>query len=127
MTTRFSIPTPAHSVPLNMAHALARDIASDIACELRAHPEHWTQGAVARAETGKAVDHDCPTAVQWCLSGHVLKGSKPYLGPDPGHGVLPELIRVFEAFEQAIATTIPCWNDAPGRTIEEVIELCESI
>lgn len=51
----------------------AKEIAADIARELREHPEHWTTGTSARDAAGGWVAVDSADAVCWCLFGHIAK------------------------------------------------------
>ena len=37
----------------------------------RITPETWTQDTIARDKLGNEVSHDDPTAVCWCLDGHL--------------------------------------------------------
>lgn len=41
--------------------------------ELISCPEHWTQGAMARDNDGRDVDHVSRDAVCWCLGGAINK------------------------------------------------------
>lgn len=96
--------------------------------ELLDRPERWTQGVLARdTTTGNPVGPESEFATAWCLGGAVMRAYPAYedqteplrrlreaiFGPPRGKGY-PE-------------PRIGNWNDAPGRTFEEVRELVERL
>lgn len=95
-----------------------KEIAADIARELREHPERWTQGRDARDSRGAGVDYSDPSAVCWCLAGHVDRR-----GDVNAYVAFRVLLRRFIGN----SVTPVSWNDTKGRTVDEVIELCERI
>jgi hypothetical protein len=84
----------------------AQEIAADLASKLRAWPENWCQGTYI-ADDGKAR----------CLAGHLwsyFDGSVP--------------LDVFNTFARACETTyLSDWNDEAGRTVEDVIAICDRV
>ncbi len=91
-----------------------REIAKSIAEELREHPERWCQGRPYQDANGNISSpisaHSC------CLLGHI------WLAGDDG-----DLERTFRAALPTFEYSIAHWNDAPDRTVEEVIQLCEKV
>jgi hypothetical protein len=74
----------------------------------------WTQGAMARDRYYDPVHYTYVGAVQYCLSGALLKA---YTGAERA-----------AAFRAALAVTggaIEDWNDDPDRTFEEVLRVAE--
>lgn len=101
-------------------------IAREISEELESHPERWFQGALvkfatgAMASTGYGIDRD--DAICWCLEGHIYKHVDATV----------RVQAVFSFLEQAYGligtyNSLNGWNDAPGRTVEDVIELCKKV
>ena len=114
-------------------------IAADIAREYREDASRWTQGAFARAAPEDSYDGEQmglgnpldSRAVCWCLRGAIDKrtGNSDSLAWP-----------TYQAFDEALGYAVggrmlgdnePLWfvrwNDAPGRTVGEVIELCEKV
>lgn len=81
-----------------------RVIAREIAQKLRAWPENWCQGAYTASNGAR------------CLAGHLW----PYFD-----GAVDSA--VYDVFQNACGMMVSDWNDMPGRTVEEVIEVCERI
>lgn len=78
----------------------------------------WTQYAYARNAEGVNVDEDAPSACAWCIRGALWKA-----------GARAE---VHDAVDAAVAEVIGKpypheFNDTPGRTQEEVIQLLETV
>jgi len=113
----------------------ARTIARDIAKEFRACPSHWTQGVAARSRCGYAAEASSPRAVCWCLKGAIDLRL---------HDGIPDQFRrqlaVYRAFDLVLGYPLPpahmkdyaalhftTWNDQRGRTVEEVIALCDKV
>jgi hypothetical protein len=93
----------------------AVDIALDIADELRKYPGHWTQGCIARQVNGHPCGEHNVDAASWSLKGHVFRRYAQYAFGDFGSAIgYPEV-----SYER--------WNDAPGRTVADVIALCEHV
>lgn len=91
-----------------------KEIAADIARELREHPERWTQRSWARdAQGGKVYWHEA-SAVCWCLEGHIEKrgGDREEFGRAAGTG-------------DEITTGLASFNDRYD--LASVIELCERV
>lgn len=85
----------------------------------------WTQYVVARDKNGLHVDAHSDNAVCWCIYGAVHKvyinnGEKKPDNERPA-------ISYYEAcsrLKQALGSTeLSVWNDASGRTKEEVLEV----
>lgn len=98
-------------------------IAADIAREFREDSKRWTQGHWARTESGERCTENHQKAACWCLRGAIDKRTPN----DP--------LAVYVAFDAALGHTLKPgmrlefvdWNDEPGRTVGEVIELCEKV
>lgn len=105
-----------------------QQVAADIAREYRANHCLWTQKVLGRDSDGvNTYDATDPRAVCWCLRGAIDRRL-------PTGSFAAQ--RVYEAFDRAIgrewapdddAVYFVDWNDSPGRTVEEVIELCEQV
>lgn len=111
-----------------------QEVAADIAREFREDASRWTQEEMARDASGSAIDAlDEPElaeqAVCWCLRGAIDK-RLPHFGGRSGP--------VYLAFDRALGHSIKSeaehdtlefvkWNDAPGRTVADVIALCERV
>ncbi len=104
-------------------------IAASIAAELRAHPEHWTQGAEARTSDGHPTIATDATAVCWCLWSHVIRRIHDS-GLPPSVAALtfcrmklasPELFPGTDAVIDAIST----FNDRPQTTVDDIITVCD--
>lgn len=88
-----------------------REVAADIARELRSNPAAWHQGWFSNSREGLS----SPDATSWCLSGHLLRRGHQLSWP------------IYGVFEAAAGNRVCSWNDTPGRTVEEVIELCDRV
>lgn len=82
-------------VPLNVDH---------LADFLEENPETWCQGHGAIDEEGAAVNPLNPDAVKWCLWGF-------------GHKFHISYFDIYARIGESLVT----WNDAPGRTVQDVI------
>ena len=90
----------------------------------------WTQGAAARSG-GDPVAPQSPLAERFCLTGACARWSW-----DDGFGADDddEYFTVEDELYDTIAhlldvghpTDLPKWNDAPGRTVEEVLAVLEA-
>lgn len=103
-------------------------IAADIARELREHPERWTQNRYARDSGGEPLDDPKHVhAVCWCLYGHIrrrLDEEAMGEGVASTHGAFIDAIRRASPMAQA---SLVIWNDRYGRTVGEVIALCDAV
>lgn len=98
-----------------------QEIAKSIADELRQHPERWTQGYSARGQDGSPVAHDDTSAVCWCLLGHIWRKD-----PDGSSGLLDAGFSLV-ARKHIEFSSIVKFNDAQGRAVADVIELCDKV
>lgn len=93
-------------------------IAAEIGKELTEHPERWTQDCYARNQKGESCATDSPRAVCWCILGELSLRA-------------PESYGLWESFARTSgfkdSNELAEWNDAPGRTVAEVIALCEQV
>ena len=107
-----------------------QQIAADVAREYREDLRRWTQGHWARDANGYGVGTRDSRAVCWCLRGAI---DKRLQGSDQ-----PTFDAIYRAFDKAIGCAweegrtdnhvhFVAWNDRPGRTVREVIELCEKV
>lgn len=84
--------------------------------ELLATPEKWTTGELARDAQGEPVSEDNERAVCWCINGAMLKCLTS--------------MEIIESSDKITALVHGCiwqWNDAPGRTHSEVLELLKGV
>lgn len=95
-----------------------QEIAKSIADELRQHPERWAQGANGYSADGNAVTSRSQNAVCWCLIGHIRRRD-----PD---GRVPRELRSALMRETGFRV-VADWNDKQGRTVAEVIALCDKV
>ena len=84
--------------------------------ELLDAPEKWTQGAFQRDATGQKCI-DSLAAVAWCLTGAYHKC----------YNKDPNCERAQHLLSNACGGCVVLWNDAPGRTYQEVIGLCRQL
>ena len=78
----------------------------------------WCQGAGSRNAEGREVRSAAPDAVSWCLTGGITASS---LVTERGW------LRMTDAIREIVGKDITGWNDAPGRTQGEVVELLERV
>ena len=78
----------------------------------------WTQGARARDIHGMTVLAVSPDAVSWCLTG-ALSASDLVTERD--------LFRMRRECRGLVGDGLTDWNDDPGRTQAEVVELLERV
>lgn len=98
-----------------------QEIAKSIADELREHPERWTQFATARDSAGRAVGYDSPTATCWCIAGLAWK-RHPL-----GHASFALEEMSSKAIRVAQIPSVVGFNDTDGRTVQEIIALCDKL
>lgn len=98
-------------------HTLADVI--DYALNLLQHPSRWCQGDYAVTDDGTPCQPAAPDARRWCLLGALERGGYAY-----GHSIdqLHALARRTAA-QPRPDNTITTWNDQPGRTHTEVLDL----
>ena len=87
------------------------------AYELLSDPGKWTQGAGARSGNGGVVLGSDVTAVCWCVIGAI---GKCY--PSNAES-LAAMHKVWLELNKNGFDGIANWNDDPGRTYEEVVEV----
>lgn len=90
--------------------------------ELFSDPSKWTQGASGRDSTGSFVlDKDLDKAVCWCLYGAIARC----------YGIEGDNAEYYKIRSRVLShlhtDTLSEWNDATGRTFEEVKELVDSL
>lgn len=76
----------------------------------------WTTGTYARDAAGKRCDMHSPRASCWCASAAIILCIP----------VDNDALRSFTDSVLSMGFTIAQWNDAPGRTQQEVIEALEA-
>lgn len=77
----------------------------------------WTQGSYAKTGDNMKCDSFSPEAAKWCIIGAI--SACPRYGY--GYGSIDKLAAILPDTVESVAS----WNDAPGRTQAEVIELLE--
>jgi hypothetical protein len=91
--------------------------------------EGWTQGAFARVTHGWSCKADSERACCWCILGALARAVGV---PDVSH-FQPDAHRTRPAWfaegllEGKVDEPLPEWNDAPGRTIEQVLGLLDAV
>lgn len=79
----------------------------------------WCQGVLATNGKGRGVLPDNPTACRFCIIGAIFSANYDF-SDEAAH--LRALI--FDALEQITGSpSIPGWNDTPGRTQAEVVDV----
>lgn len=94
-----------------------QEIATDIARELRIDPTRWTQYSYARNSDGLPAFLHSEEARTWCLMGHVKK--RVPAGKSTSRFMLQ--------LHTAVGVPAATWNDAPERSVQDIIELCDRI
>jgi hypothetical protein len=89
----------------------------EVAAHFRAHPEAWTQHVGARDVAGNYVGYNNPSAVSRCIDGELCHRVTSFVD-----GVYWEAARRLKKY---CGTSFSIWNDAPGRTAEQVADACE--
>lgn len=97
-----------------------KELAADIANELREHPERWTTFVPARNASGLGCSVSAPEAVCWCLYGHIEKRGVD----DPYRSDIAK--QFFSAagldYKKDSYASI---NDV--RTVEQIIQICDTV
>lgn len=104
-----------------------RSVAADIAREYRDAPQKWIQDYMCMDADGEDwMDPGYEGAVCWCLRGAIDKrvpqgAAKVYLAFDRalGHNIASE--------KEHDTLHFVSWNDRHGRTVDEVIDLCDAV
>lgn len=73
----------------------------------------WTTRASARTDKGIPCEWDEAKACQWCSTGAMLRVASMFV---PAHARALALLKEVLGVHSVVA-----WNDAPGRTKEEVL------
>ncbi len=119
MSTSELDPLPTDEHPDNRSRT--KQIAREIADELKSHPDHWFQGALVKFANGASSSTEfgvrTEDAVCWCLEGHICKR----VDRDVSFWALDDFRKL------AGVGTLFRWNDAPDRTVNDVIALCEKV
>lgn len=97
----------------------AKNLLLSIAHELTLHPERWTQGWSARDSQDRKVSSLHPSAIRWCLYGHVSKRMGGLFLEYEVHTAL-----ALQLGMDSNSFVVGSWNDTKGRTVQEVIDLC---
>lgn len=82
------------------------------AADLLEQPGAWTQGTLARNETGAKVENESPAACSFCVLGAIYKVA-------PDNRAARRAIDAFEVNIGCLGATV--WNDVEGRTQAEVV------
>lgn len=76
----------------------------------------WTQGVMARTNTGVSVNIKNPAAVCWCTAGAMLAGS-----PAADDSTKEQMFSAFREANGINEHGIMSWNDARGRKQQDVL------
>ena len=79
------------------------------------HKNGWTQRAIARDKNGKSINMSSPNACSFCLGGAMIK-----IGADEAYRFLTQLL-------SKRGSTIPHFNDEPGRTKEDILNFLDAM
>jgi hypothetical protein len=90
--------------------------------ELLTPAGRWTQFGYAKDATGRTVSLQAASAVCFCLVGALQKSGSTPLEPRLDAQLFFELNKTIGKD----SLSIPSWNDARGRTQEEVLQLLEN-
>ncbi len=96
--------------------------------ELLTDESKWTTEVYARDAAGRPVSAVDPTACRWCLTGAMIRC---YTDPDQADAAEAKLLAAWARWEpraheqNPTASTLTGWNDAFGRTFEDVKALVE--
>jgi hypothetical protein len=85
----------------------------------------WTQRAAARNSGGEPVSLRSDAATCWCLGGAIYRSNKPYEGYRVRYAL--EEILNFKITALGYSRNYVGWNDTPGRTKQEVLNLLTEI
>lgn len=100
-----------------------RLVAEAIILELKTSPDHWVsmEGAVYTAldADGNGISSTSDGAVCWCIQGLIYKHLPPTSSQSAVLCYFEDLFQIEGALYE--------WNDAPGRTVDDVIGLFESL
>lgn len=88
--------------------------------ELVAKPGGWTQGEFGRDKDGLRAVYSSP-AVSFCAYGACIEAAAKYDGADTR--VWASATDALTAQIKKAGVSITVWNDTPGRTQAEVVEL----
>lgn len=102
-------------MPISILPEDKRDPASilrHVADYFEVKPEAWIQGGFARTAAGLPVASDDEEAVCYCLAGALRAACDCVIERLKATAVLREMLD---------GERLVSWNDAPGRTVEEVI------
>lgn len=112
------------NAPLTDEKMTPQQVAADIAREYREDAARWTQDWYAKDANGEECSSRDPIAVCWCLRGAIERRV----------GDWGDETQTFRAFDAALGHEpeenhlyLVEWNDEPGRTVAEVIALCEKV
>jgi hypothetical protein len=86
---------------------------------IEATPNAWTQGAMARNPKGLKVNPNHPTAACFCSLGAIQKAVIDI--PNAPWVEAEALLAGSLSNNEATMLTIVRWNDAPERTVSEVV------
>jgi hypothetical protein len=82
----------------------------------------WTQGALARNRDGRVCMPGSPDAESWCLIGAICR---TYRDNESLNAAIEAVDRVITGGCHDGIDEIEEWNDYPGRTFEEILEVLE--
>ena len=102
--------------PPHSPHRLAREMLRIV----DDRPERWTRGTLAKSARGLAVRPESARARSWCVIGLFRKACDD-LDPDFG-----TIVATYNALTRRVGN-VHCWNDAPERTFDDVIELLTEV
>lgn len=95
------------------AELMKRSDVLRLAGDLLAQPGAWTQHSFARDDLGADIMYNRPEAVCWCALGAIRKIAFEHGG---------SVFNAFNLLSDVLDEPVTVWNDAEGRTQEEVIE-----
>lgn len=87
--------------------------------ELYSKPGAWTNGRMARDANDQPIDYMSDGACKFCLFGALSRFYKYYQAAEKEFKIRTVLDK------RGYNVSYIEWNDMPGRTQEEVLELCQ--
>jgi TolB-like protein len=93
-------------------------IVSDLTEARKLLEKGWTQNAYARNANGVAVDEENPNACSFCVRGALNRAHASL----ETHLLVGRVVK-----ERTGGLWVHLWNDAPGRTREEVLAMIDEI
>ena len=93
------------------------------AAEIITPPGSWGQGQTAVDKDGRQVPSSSTAAVCFCALGAINRATRELQQPEHVSQRAYQLTNLELVDVAPSAINLPAWNDAPGRTQQEVVDL----